>query len=319
MPLASTVKPPAEPVVFEEITRRSVPSASLITAADTGEVAAPLIDDATSDSEAPALTSIDTDFTPAASGSVPEKIFSLPAENVVAPNLKPCWEDEARRSTLIVWPPMPVPAILATVTFVGSEDSTTWVWVHVPSAVDFSASAAVLSADSLLATSLRPSFLAEARSCRYSIVVSFWRESAISCVTIVFVSSPEASPDRAIPVLIVRLEVLSAHHVERLGRGDRLEDVPLEVADLDDHAAGVLVHLEVQLAVLLAQLLHAVGSGADGVADLLGRRSRHAELDRVDRCGRARRRGGDGTRGRRGGRERLEPGGGSDVVDAHGA
>jgi hypothetical protein len=65
------------------------------------------------------------------------------------------WEDEARRSTEIDWPPMPAPPISCADTRAVSELSTVCFWAHVAS--DLSARAASLRAESLEATSLRAS------------------------------------------------------------------------------------------------------------------------------------------------------------------
>ena len=57
-----------------------------------------------------------------------------------------------------------------------------------------------------------------------------------------------------------------------LRRRDRADHVAVEVTDLDDHAAGRRVLVEVQLAILGPQLGRTRGRGADGVAHLDGRR-----------------------------------------------
>ena len=73
----------------------------------------------------------------------------MPAPGV---NSNPRCIEEARRSTWIVWPPMPAPPVIATATRAGSEDSAVCVCFQVVAALR--SAAAVLSADSLEATSL---------------------------------------------------------------------------------------------------------------------------------------------------------------------
>src|SRR4051812_13575356 len=83
----------------------------------------------------------------------------------------------------------------------------------------------------------------------------------MSCVTIPFVSRPEASPLSWIPAMSTSVERRARDHVERLRGRDGPQDVAVQVADLHDDAVGLVVMREVELALLIAQLLETLAGG----------------------------------------------------------
>src|ERR1044072_7604317 len=102
--------------------------------------------------------------------------------------------EEARRLTWMLWPPMPAPPVMATATRT-SDDSTVWVGFQFASPV--SALAAVLSAESLEATSLSADCRPLAAYWRYWMRVRPWAARAIGGSTVPLVSTPEARPESA--------------------------------------------------------------------------------------------------------------------------
>src|SRR4051812_39032488 len=153
---------------------------------------------------------------------------------------------------------MPAPPVCVTA-MRESDDETVWVGFQL--AVSLSALAAVFRADSLEATVLSADCMPLTEYWRFWIRVVPWRSRAISWSTIELVSTPDARPERAREpeVVVATLDRRSRHDLERGRRRDRADHVAGEVADLDDHAPGLLVLVEVELAVVGAQLGRAGG------------------------------------------------------------
>src|SRR4051794_3983824 len=165
----------------------------------------------------------------------------------------PRWDDEARRSTWMLWPPMPAPPTLTASTFVASEELTVWVATQVDA--DARSCAVSMSAESLEATSDRPVWRAVTAALRRPRRAVFCCSISINFSTIAEVSTPEAMPVSPSMGMGVSLQLrVAAHHAERFGRRDRADDASVEVLHLDDHAPRLLIHLEVQLTVVLGQL-----------------------------------------------------------------
>src|SRR5690242_5291838 len=156
---------------------------------------------------------------------------------------------------------MPAPPIRTALTRASLELETVCVAFHVVSSER--ACAAVLSALSLVAMSLIEVWRAATCCLRRSSLAFACRSRLISWSTIDDVSTPDASPER--PPMDMESDPAhpARHHVERLGRRDGADDVPVEIADLDDHAPGLLVHLEVELTLLVPQLFRAGGRAID--------------------------------------------------------
>src|SRR4051812_13318815 len=128
----------------------------------------------------------------------------------------------------MVAPPLPAPPLTATPPRVGPVRSTGCFAAH--RSVERRACAGDLSAEGWDCTSLRPASRVCSLVWLSCMRVSPWRSIAISCVTIVEVSTPDARPLRA---RLAMGELRAREDVERLAVGDRADQVAVEVADLD--------------------------------------------------------------------------------------